>query len=109
MDWANRRERFRATLNSGRCIHPASVYDPISARIAEDLGFEAAMLAVMSLQRHFAGDICVPPRPGESFVLKRFPAFVRLGSRHIVQRPPSPRDRRVIQVKVRLIVSRRKS
>ena len=45
MDWANRRERFRATLNSGRCIHPASVYDPISARIAEDLGFEAAMLA----------------------------------------------------------------
>jgi oxaloacetate decarboxylase len=45
MDWANRRERFRATLNSGRCIYPASVYDPISARIAEDLGFEAAMLA----------------------------------------------------------------
>src|ERR1700716_3077645 len=45
MDWANRRERFRATLNGGRCIHPASVYDPISARIAEDLGFEAGMLA----------------------------------------------------------------
>ena len=45
MDWANRRERFRTTLNSGRCIHPASVYDPISARIAEDRGFEAAMLA----------------------------------------------------------------
>jgi carboxyvinyl-carboxyphosphonate phosphorylmutase len=45
MDWANRRERFRATLDRGRCIHPASVYDPISARIAEDLGFEAGMLA----------------------------------------------------------------
>src|SRR5215470_1262381 len=45
MDWAGRRERFRATLASGRCIYPGSVYDPISARIAEDLGFEAAMLA----------------------------------------------------------------
>ena len=45
MDWTNRRERFRATLERGRCIHPASVYDPISARIAEDLGFEAGMLA----------------------------------------------------------------
>src|SRR3977135_1905495 len=45
MDWTKRRERFRATLNGGRCIHPASVYDPISARIAEDLGFEAGMLA----------------------------------------------------------------
>jgi oxaloacetate decarboxylase len=45
MDWTNRRERFRATLGRRRCIHPASVYDPISARIAEDLGFEAGMLA----------------------------------------------------------------
>ena len=45
MDWTNRRERFRATLGRGRCIHPASVYDPISARIAEDIGFEAGMLA----------------------------------------------------------------
>src|ERR1700752_5076632 len=45
MDWTNRRERFRATLDRGRCIHPASVFDPISARIAEDLGYEAGMLA----------------------------------------------------------------
>ena len=45
MDWTDRRERFRATLNGGRCIHPASVHDPISARIARDLGFEAGMLA----------------------------------------------------------------
>jgi len=27
------------------CVHPASVHDPISARIAEDLGYEIAMLA----------------------------------------------------------------
>jgi hypothetical protein len=45
MNWTDRRERFRAGLSGGRCIHPASVYDPISARIAEDLGFEAGMLA----------------------------------------------------------------
>jgi carboxyvinyl-carboxyphosphonate phosphorylmutase len=45
MNWTDRRERFRAVLSGGRCIHPASVYDPISARIAEDLGYEAGMLA----------------------------------------------------------------
>jgi oxaloacetate decarboxylase len=45
MDWTDRRERLRATVASGRCIHPGSVHDPISARIAEDLGFEAGMLA----------------------------------------------------------------
>src|SRR6478672_11686477 len=61
MDWTNRRERFRATLERGRCIHPASVYDPISARIAEDLGFEAGMLAgsVASLAVLGAPDIVV--------------------------------------------------
>jgi carboxyvinyl-carboxyphosphonate phosphorylmutase len=43
--WAVRRERLRAVLEGGRCVHPASVHDPISARIAEDLGFELGMLA----------------------------------------------------------------
>lgn len=32
-------------LAGGACIHPASVHDPISARIAQDIGFEAGMLA----------------------------------------------------------------
>jgi len=45
MDWTNRRERMRAIIKGQRCIHPGSVYDPISARIAEDLGFEAGMMA----------------------------------------------------------------
>ncbi len=45
MDWTSRRTRFRAVLEEGRCLHPASVYDAISARIAEDLGFEVGMLA----------------------------------------------------------------
>ncbi len=43
--FAARRQRFRAVLQGGACIHPASVFDPVSARIAEDLGFEAGMLA----------------------------------------------------------------
>jgi carboxyvinyl-carboxyphosphonate phosphorylmutase len=40
MRWTERRERFRALLEGKACIHPASVFDPVSARIAEDLGFE---------------------------------------------------------------------
>ena len=40
MRWTERRERFRAILEGKDCIHPASVFDPLSARIAEDLGFE---------------------------------------------------------------------
>lgn len=44
MDWTGRRERYRALIEGDRCIYPGSVYDPISARIAEDLGFEVGML-----------------------------------------------------------------
>ena len=45
MRFKERREAFRAILEGERCVHPASVFDPISARIAEDLGFEAGMFA----------------------------------------------------------------
>ena len=45
MDWTDRRERLRAVIGGKRCIYPGSVFDPISARIAEDLGFEAMMFA----------------------------------------------------------------
>ncbi len=45
MRWAERRQRFRSLLKGDACIHPGSVYDPISARIAADLGFEAGMFA----------------------------------------------------------------
>jgi carboxyvinyl-carboxyphosphonate phosphorylmutase len=45
MRWTERRERFRAILEGKACIHPASVFDPVSARIAEDLGFELGMFA----------------------------------------------------------------
>jgi len=45
MHWTDRRERFRAVLAGTQCVHPGSVFDPISARIAEELGFEIGMFA----------------------------------------------------------------
>ncbi len=45
MNWSARRAAFRAVLAAPHCVHPASVYDPISARIAEDIGFELGMFA----------------------------------------------------------------
>ncbi|HJT09098.1 MAG TPA: isocitrate lyase/phosphoenolpyruvate mutase family protein, partial [Stellaceae bacterium] len=61
MDWTERRQRFRAILDGGRCVYPASVFDPISARIAEDLGFEVGMFAgsVASLAVLGAPDLIV--------------------------------------------------
>lgn len=45
MHWSKRRQRFRALIAGARCVHPGSVFDPVSARIAEDLGFEVGMFA----------------------------------------------------------------
>jgi oxaloacetate decarboxylase len=45
MEWSERRQRFRTLLAGSRCLHPGSVFDPISARIAEQLGFEIGMFA----------------------------------------------------------------
>ena len=61
MDWTGRRERLRGIIKDNRCIHPASVYDGISARIAGDLGFEAMMFAgsVASFTVLAAPDNCV--------------------------------------------------
>ncbi|MCZ6874488.1 MAG: isocitrate lyase/phosphoenolpyruvate mutase family protein [bacterium] len=42
---SQRRERYRQVLAGDECVHPASVFDPISARIAESLGFEIGMFA----------------------------------------------------------------
>lgn len=61
MNSTERRERFRAILSGPRCIYPGSVFDPISARIAEDMGFEVGMLAgsVASLAVLGAPDLMV--------------------------------------------------
>lgn len=45
MKWSERRANFRAVLDGKACVFPGSVYDPISARIAEDIGFELGMFA----------------------------------------------------------------
>nr|WP_294526407.1 isocitrate lyase/PEP mutase family protein [uncultured Rhodopila sp.] len=45
MHWTDRRERYRETIAGDACIHPGSVHDAISARIAEELGFEIGMFA----------------------------------------------------------------
>ena len=43
--WQARREQFRSVLSGSKCVYPGSVFDPISARIAEELGFEVGMFA----------------------------------------------------------------
>lgn len=45
MNWAPRRARLRAILAGPRCVFPASLHDPLSARLAHDIGFEMGMLA----------------------------------------------------------------
>jgi oxaloacetate decarboxylase len=40
-----RRKRYRRVLEGSACVHPASVFDAMSARIAESLGFEIGMFA----------------------------------------------------------------
>ncbi len=39
-----RREVFRAHLSGERCLVPASIFDALSARLAEDVGFEIGMM-----------------------------------------------------------------
>lgn len=43
MPFRKRRDALRAILSGSACIRPGSVYDAISIRIAEDIGFEVGM------------------------------------------------------------------
>jgi oxaloacetate decarboxylase len=43
MTFSARRDQLRSILSGSICIRPGSVYDAISIRIAEDLGFEVGM------------------------------------------------------------------
>ena len=45
MNHTGQRQRLRAILAGSQCLSPASVYDPLSARIAEAVGYEIGMLA----------------------------------------------------------------
>ncbi|MCM2972634.1 MULTISPECIES: isocitrate lyase/PEP mutase family protein [Larsenimonas] len=55
------RNDFRALLESERCYYTASTFDPMSARIAADLGFEVGILggSVASLQVLAAPDFAL--------------------------------------------------
>lgn len=55
------RRQFRELLASKNCYHTASVFDPMSARIAADLGFEVGILggSVASLQVLAAPDFAL--------------------------------------------------
>jgi oxaloacetate decarboxylase len=59
--WSERRKKFRSLIGGSQCVRPASVHDPISARIAADLGFETGMFAgsVASLTVLGAPDLIV--------------------------------------------------
>ena len=51
-----KREAFRALLSGREVIRPGSVYDPISARIAEDVGFELGLLGGSAASLTILGD-----------------------------------------------------
>ncbi len=42
--WAERRQKYRAILSAKRCINPGSVYDAMSARIAQHVGYQLGMV-----------------------------------------------------------------
>jgi carboxyvinyl-carboxyphosphonate phosphorylmutase len=51
-----RRDGLRAVLSGDRCVRPGSVYDAISVRIAEDLGFEVGMFGGSAASLAILGD-----------------------------------------------------
>ena len=45
MTFTERRERLRALLAGTVCLSPATVYDALSARVAESVGYEIGLLS----------------------------------------------------------------
>ena len=45
MNYTEQRQYYRSLLNGTACVSPASVYDPLSARVAESVGYRLAILA----------------------------------------------------------------
>src|ERR1700749_3861064 len=43
MTFQKRRDALRSILSGSTCVRPGSVYDAISIRMAQDLGFEVGM------------------------------------------------------------------
>lgn len=45
MGYSEQRRKLRAVLMGTQCVSPASVFDPLSARVAESVGYQIGMLA----------------------------------------------------------------
>jgi oxaloacetate decarboxylase len=45
MAYSEQRKKLRKVLSGTQCLSPASVFDPLSARVAESVGYEIGMLA----------------------------------------------------------------
>ena len=45
MNASDKRKRFRAVFSGPRCVSPATVFDALSARVAESVGFETGILS----------------------------------------------------------------
>lgn len=56
MAFRSRREKLRSILSGSTCVHPGSVYDAISIRIAEDLGFPLGMFGGSAASLAVLGD-----------------------------------------------------
>jgi carboxyvinyl-carboxyphosphonate phosphorylmutase len=56
MTFSKRREALRAILSGSQCLRPGSVYDAISVRVAEDLGFEVGMFGGSAASLAVLGD-----------------------------------------------------
>ena len=56
MTFRARRDALRAILVGDRCVHPGSVYDAISIRIADDLGFPLGMFGGSAASLAVLGD-----------------------------------------------------
>jgi carboxyvinyl-carboxyphosphonate phosphorylmutase len=56
MTFRTRRESLRAILSGSQCLRPGSVYDAISVRIAEDVGFEVGMFGGSAASLAVLGD-----------------------------------------------------
>ena len=56
MTWSKQRAVMQSVLRGDVCVRPGSVYDAVSARIAEDLGFELGMLGGSTASLTVLGD-----------------------------------------------------
>ena len=61
MGHTEQRNKLRAILAGSKCLTPASVHDPLSARVAESMGYEVAHMggSVASFSTLAAPDFCV--------------------------------------------------